>query len=151
MPDPLMMLREDHQKVKQLFSEFESTQDTTGKWRIAHQAIEELEIHAAIEEQIFYPAFARSMQDMGETVMEAEEEHHVVHVLTEELREMDANDPHFDAKFKVLAENVKHHIQEEESELLPKAQQMDRSQLEQIGQQMMELKQAMKQEMGRQA
>lgn len=151
MPDPVMMLREDHQKVKQLFSEFESTEDTTGKWRIAHEAIEELDIHAAIEEQIFYPAFARSMQEMGETVVEAEEEHHVVHLLVDELRDMDANDPHFDAKFKILAENVRHHIQEEESQMLPKVQRMDQAELQQLGDQMMELKQTMKEEMQEQA
>lgn len=147
MADPFMMLRQDHQKVKQLFSEFESTTDTTGKWRIAHEAIEELDIHAAIEEQIFYPAVSRSLGEMGETVMEAEEEHHVVHFLVDELRNMDANDPHFDAKFKVLAENVRHHIDEEESQMLPKAQQLDQAQLQQLGDQMTELKQTMKQEM----
>lgn len=147
MADPVSMLREDHQKVKQLFSEFESTTDTTGKWRIAHEAIEELDIHAAIEEQIFYPAFSKSLSEMGETVVEAEEEHHVVHVLIDELRNMDANDSHFDAKFKVLAENVRHHIEEEESQMLPRAQQMDQAQLQQLGDQMMELKQTMKEEM----
>jgi len=56
---------------------------------------------------------------------EADEEHHVATVLITELEEMDGRGDHFDAKFNVLAENVRHHIKEEESEMLPKAQGLD--------------------------
>jgi hypothetical protein len=56
---------------------------------------------------------------------EADDEHHVAKVLIAELEEMDGRGDHFDAKFNVLAENVRHHIKEEESEMLPKAQELD--------------------------
>jgi hypothetical protein len=126
-----------------MFRQFENTDDTRERERIARQAVMELMVHAEIEEQIFYPAVRRQTRgerEMEEKMNEADEEHHVAEMLMEELSSMRPNDPHFQAKFMVLAENVKHHIQEEESEVLPKAAEAGRDRLDQLGSQMQERK-----------
>lgn len=118
------MLKEDHQKVKALFEEFEDAKDSKTKQRIVETALMELDIHAKLEEGLVYPAI-RSEIDEEDLMDEALEEHHVVHVLIAELKKMKPSDDRFDAKFTVLAENVKHHVKEEESEMFPKAEECD--------------------------
>src|SRR5689334_94536 len=119
MQDAVSLLKSDHQKVKQLFEDFESASAQEKKQTIAQEAMQELKIHSVIEEEIFYPAIRQAgAQDL---VAEAQEEHHVAKMLIAELEEMDASNEHFDAKFMVLAENVRHHIREEESEMFPQA------------------------------
>ena len=89
--------------------------------KIVRAALTELKVHAAVEEEIFYPAVRAKV---GKEVMdEADEEHHVAKLLIAELDAMGGSESHFDAKFMVLAENVRHHIKEEEDEMLPKARQ----------------------------
>ena len=117
MPNALEMIREDHHKVQQLFQEFETTEDRSAKKRIVENAIQELKVHAALEEELFYPA-VRKQLDEEETIDEAIEEHHVVKLLISELEDMSLGDKRYDAKFTVLSESVKHHIEEEESEVL---------------------------------
>jgi hypothetical protein len=119
-PNALTSLKADHQKVKGLFDEFEKTNDRSTKMTIVSEALEELSIHAALEEEIFYPAVRLELDE--EVMNEADEEHHVAKILIAELEEMDGTETHYDAKFTVLAENVRHHIKEEEEEMLPKAQ-----------------------------
>jgi hemerythrin superfamily protein len=121
MPDPIKMLREDHQKVQELFRRFEQSEDEQTKNEIAQTAIQELTVHATLEEEIFYPA-AQEVIEEEDLIDEAQEEHHVAKLLMNELRKMKAKDQRFDAKFKVLAESVKHHIEEEEAELFPMLQ-----------------------------
>lgn len=127
------MIRDDHRKVQQLFQQFQSADGRTKK-EIAHKAIMELEVHAILEEEIFYPALQKAAEE--DTMAEAEEEHHVAEMLMKELMTERLDDTHFEAKFMVLAENVKHHIQEEESELLPKASELGQQRLTQLGQEM---------------
>ena len=115
------MLREDHKKVKGLFEEFERVEDAKAKQRIVETALAELEVHAKLEEELIYPAI-RPEIDNDDLMDEALEEHHVVHGLLGELKKMKASDARYDAKFTVLAENVRHHIKEEESEMFPKAE-----------------------------
>jgi hemerythrin superfamily protein len=115
------LLRKDHEKVKTLFREFESAEEAEQKMKIVQQAISELEIHASAEEKIFYPAVRQDSPDVGPTLDESFEEHHVMKFLIGELIGMSASDKRLDAKFTVLAENVKHHIKEEESELFARA------------------------------
>jgi hemerythrin superfamily protein len=119
MPNAIEMLREDHKKVKGLFEEFEKADGGHAKETIVENAVRELEVHAALEEEIFYPA-AEEQVDEKDSIDEAREEHHVVKLLIGELKKMSAEDERYDAKFKVLSESVKHHIEEEESELFPK-------------------------------
>src|SRR5690349_21173482 len=113
------LLKEDHDRVKELFDRFEAAKTRPAKVKIVRAALAELKVHAAIEEDLFYPAVRKPV---GKEIMnEADEEHHVAKLLIAELDAMDGSESHFDAKFKVLAENVRHHI-EEEGEMLPKAQ-----------------------------
>src|SRR6476620_3638693 len=120
MPNPaVVMLKDDHDRVKDLFDRFETARGRAAKRKIVRQALTELKVHAAIEEELFYPAVRKAV---GKEVMtEADEEHHVAKLLIAELDRMDGSESHFDAKFRVLAENVRHHIKEEEDEMLPKA------------------------------
>ncbi|HET9476805.1 MAG TPA: hemerythrin domain-containing protein [Dehalococcoidia bacterium] len=141
MPDANVMLREDHRKVKELFRKFESTEDTQEKKAIADTAILELDIHARLEEEIYYPAVRKMSDDIDEIMNEAEEEHHVVEELMKELLQMKADDPMFTAKFTVMSENVEHHIDEEESEMLPKAAELGRETMEDLGSRMEQRKQ----------
>ncbi|MEP6886998.1 MAG: hemerythrin domain-containing protein [Nitrospirales bacterium] len=115
------LLRKDHEKVKMLFREFESAEEAEQKMKIVQQAISELEVHASAEEKIFYPAVRKDSPDAAPNLNESLEEHHVMKFLLGELRDMSPGDERFDAKFTVLAENVKHHIKEEESELFARA------------------------------
>lgn len=112
-------LKADHQKVKGLFDEFEKTNDRATKMTIVSEALEELSIHATLEEKLFYPAVRPDIEDV--VMNEADEEHHVAKILIAELEEMDGTESHYDAKFTVLTENVRHHIKEEET-MLPDAQ-----------------------------
>ncbi len=116
----ITMLKEDHAKVQALFKDFESA-DGRKKTEIAVTAIFELEVHADLEEKLIYPAIR---EEMGEhdLMNEALEEHHLVHVLIKELKKLKPKDARFRAKFTVLGELVKHHIEEEEGEILPKAE-----------------------------
>jgi len=117
------MLKEDHQKVRDLFEQFESTEGSEAA-EIAATAIMELEIHAELEEKLIYPAIREEI-DEDDMMNEAVEEHHLVHVLIKELKKLKPADEIFEAKFKVLGELVKHHIEEEEGEMLPKAETSD--------------------------
>jgi len=114
-------LREDHEKVKQLFEEFEAATDREEKQRIVEDSINALQEHAYVEEKVLYPAFEPAL-DEKQLIDEALEEHHVVHLLIAELKKMAAGDGRFDAKFTVLAENVKHHIKEEEGKIFPQVE-----------------------------
>src|SRR5688572_13176937 len=113
------LLKEDHDRVKELFDRFEAAKTRPAKIKIVRAALVELKVHAAVEEELFYPAVRKPI---GKEIMnEADEEHHVAKLLIAELDTMDGSETHYDAKFTVLAENVRHHIKEEENEMLPKA------------------------------
>ena len=113
------ILKEDHDRVQELLDQFEKAKSRSAILKIVRAALTELKVHAAIEEELFYPAVRKSL---GKDIMnEADEEHHVAKLLIAELDVMDGSESHFDAKFHVLSENVRHHIKEEESEMLSKA------------------------------
>lgn len=120
MQNPLDMLREDHQAVQGLFSQFEEA-DRRGQQRIADEALTMLEIHTKLEEELIYPAIQDAVGD-DEMIEEALEEHHVATLLIKELRKMQPKDERYAAKFKVLSEMVRHHIEEEENETFPEAE-----------------------------
>ena len=140
----IAMLKSDHKKVKGLFRDFEAAGDRAykKKQQIAEQVFMELEVHTKLEEEIFYPAVqAKADKEGKELVREANEEHHVVDVLIGELKALDAQDEQYDAKFKVLTENVEHHIEEEEGEMLPDAEKTLGPDLERLGRAMEQRKQ----------
>ena len=119
-----LMLREDHQKVRQLFDQFDETTNTNEKRDIVTAALAALEVHATLEEELIYPAW-REHVDERDLMDEAREEHHVVYLLIKELTHMDSEDDRYDAKFTVLREQVQHHIKEEEGKMFPQAEKAD--------------------------
>src|SRR4051812_17835740 len=98
----LKMLKADHKKVKALFAEYEEATPRK-KQDIAQTTIQELEIHAGLEEKLIYPAIREGIDD-NEVMNEAMEEHHLVHVLIAELKELEPSDDTFRAKFILLGE-----------------------------------------------
>ena len=145
--DAVELLKEDHKKVQGLFTQFEKAKSSSDQHRIATEAILELEVHAKIEEEIFYP-LVREAVGLDDVMNEADEEHHVAKMLMAELTALPPDDQHYEAKFTVLAENVRHHIEEEETEMLPKAEKIGKQRLAEIGEQMLERKEALLAELG---
>jgi hemerythrin superfamily protein len=117
--DAITLLKQDHKAVKKLFRQFEKTTAPAQQRKLAGQIIEELAVHAAIEEQFFYPAVRKEVPDTEDTVLESLEEHHIVKWVLSELESLEPDDERFKAKMTVLIENVEHHVQEEEEELFP--------------------------------
>lgn len=143
MKDVFELLKKDHQKVKKLFKEYEASGERAFKKRrdLADTIFMELENHAKLEEEIFYPAVEEEAGDEGlKLVAEAYEEHRLVRQLTRELRKLKAGDEDFEAKFKVLRENVEHHIEEEEDELFPEARKALSDEIEEITEEVEERK-----------
>jgi hemerythrin superfamily protein len=125
--DAVALIKADHRKVERLFREFEEAGDRAYKTKqdLVAEIVKEHEVHATIEEESYYPAVeAKAKKDGKELVAEAVEEHHVVRVLLGELRSMSSEDEAFDAKVSVLMENVRHHVEEEEGELLPRSEKL---------------------------
>ena len=120
--DAITLLRADHKTVEQLFKRFERAGERAHveKRQIVDRIIEELSIHAAIEEQILYPVARETVPATDDVVLESLEEHHIVKWVLSELDQMDPADERFDAKVTVLIENVRHHVKEEEGEFFPK-------------------------------
>jgi hypothetical protein len=144
-PRAIQLLKQDHRKVEELFEQFEKAEDSRARRRIVETTIAELKVHAAVEEEIFYPALREAL-DEEEKVDEAEEEHHVMKLLLAELEKMAPGDERYDAKYKVLAESVKHHVKEEESEIFPEIE--DELDNPELGRRMAERKAELKQAMG---
>ena len=118
--DAFNLLKADHQKVAELFDELESA-DGKAKLQVFEQIRTELELHAYIEEKVFYPALEKP-KETHDLTLEAYEEHDVVKKLLQQLsRARTANDE-WEAQAKVLRENVEHHVEEEENELFEKAE-----------------------------
>jgi hemerythrin superfamily protein len=141
--DAITFLKDDHQTVEQLFKRFEKAGDNAHvqKRQIVDRIIEELSVHAAIEEQVFYPVARASVPDTEDIALESLEEHHVVKWVLDELVDMDPAHERFDAKVTVLIENVRHHVEEEEGEFFPKVREhLGRNELAEIGETLAEAK-----------
>jgi hemerythrin superfamily protein len=136
----LELLKEDHREVEQLFQSFEEA-DGRSRQGIADEAIKALEIHTKIEESLVYPAI-REATGEEDLVDEANEEHHVVALLIKELKKMRASAEGYKAKFTVMSELVKHHIEEEEKEMFPEAENADVD-WEELGQEALGIKERM--------
>jgi len=136
----ITMLKEDHQKVRTMLNDGEDTTERAVKTRTELLATlaEELRIHETIEEEIFYPALEEHAKTK-DIALEGYEEHHVVDGIMEELDGLPVDDETWSAKFAVMKENLEHHIEEEESEMFPKARQvMDEGEFEELGRMMQE-------------
>jgi iron-sulfur cluster repair protein YtfE (RIC family) len=132
--DALSLLKSDHEDVKKLFKELEAEEDQEA---IFNQIKGALEVHAAIEEEIFYPAVKKARsEEVKEEVREAYEEHKQVKALLAAIAEISPDDESYWAKLKLLKEDVEHHVKEEEGEMFPDARKYLRDKLEDLGAQM---------------
>ncbi len=136
------LLKEDHDKVKKAFKEFEKMDrsDTETCRQVVRSVCEDLRVHTALEEEIFYPAVREAIDD--EDIMnEAAVEHETAKTLIEQLENMEPDDPNYFATFTVLGEYVMHHVKEEESEMFPQAKKAKELDLQALGEQMRARKQ----------
>jgi hemerythrin superfamily protein len=138
--DAIQLLTNDHDKVRELFSEFRAASESDDEQRLQQlqkEIFQELETHTRIEEDIFYPAVkSLDVDDLTETIDEGVQEHHVVKVLMREITDLSDHDV-FVAKMTVLIENVEHHAEEEEEELFPDLREhMDEARLEALGEEL---------------
>ena len=111
-PDAIALLKADHRKVEDLFAKFESARDDERKHELARQICMELTIHAKIEEDVFYPACEGQVEE--NLLKEAYVEHDGAKVLIAEIEAGGPDDEFYDAKVKVLSEQIEHHVKEEE-------------------------------------
>lgn len=110
--DAIQLLTADHRAVEELFEQFEKAKGNAKKREIAHQICTELKIHAQIEEEIFYPAFRGKISD--DDLDEAVVEHDGAKVLINDIEAGSPEEHYYDAKVKVLQEQIEHHVKEEE-------------------------------------
>jgi len=125
------LLEQQHREVEKLFKKIEKA-GPDEKEQLFDELADSLAVHAAIEEQHFYPATKDARTE--ELLQEAVEEHLSVKRIIADLLEMEPDDAQFDAKIKVLQEQVEHHVEEEEGELFPKVQKLhSKDELEDLG------------------
>lgn len=113
--DAIALLKEDHRKVEDLFAQFEKARGDDRKGKLALEICKELTIHSLIEEEIFYPACAGKVED--DLLKEAFVEHDAAKVLIAELEAGEPSEDFYDAKVKVLQEEIEHHVEEEEKRM----------------------------------
>jgi hemerythrin superfamily protein len=135
--DALRLLTADHNRVRGLFSRFGEAKDggDTAAMASLHEQIDrELDVHTTLEETVFYPWARGLSDDIARVVDEGVEEHHVVKILLEEIRDLSTGDEEWEAKMTVVIENVEHHASEEESEMFPQiSSAASRDDLAQVG------------------
>lgn len=142
------LLKEDHQKVSGIFQQLEPTTERAEKTRteLFARLKEELDIHAQVEEKVFYPSIKQAAETR-EIVLEGFEEHHVVKILLKELEELPVDTEQWTAKLKVLKENVEHHVEEEEQEMFQKAREvLSEDEINKLGERMDEMKRQLKEQ-----
>jgi hemerythrin-like domain-containing protein len=136
------LLKQDHDEVKKIMDKLDSTTERGVKTReeLFTKLKTEMEVHEAIEEEIFYPAL-KEHPKAKEIVLEGYEEHHVVDTIMGEISSTPYDDETWAAKFSVMKENIEHHIEEEEGELFKTARQVfSKAELEELGTRMEERK-----------
>jgi hemerythrin superfamily protein len=128
------LLKKQHREVEELFEKFEGAGERAQKTkeRLCREISDQLAVHAEIEEKLFYPE--AKQENTEELLRESVEEHLAMKRILADLIEQDAADEQFDARMKVLKEQVEHHVEEEEKELFPKVQRScSKEELEDLG------------------
>jgi hemerythrin superfamily protein len=138
--DALSLLIKDHKDVKEMFEQFDGLSDGSKatKKKVADQICQALTVHTQLEEKIFYPAVREAISD-EDLIAEALVEHASAKKLIEQIQDMEADDDLYDAKVKVLSEQVEHHVREEEDEMFPKVRKTNLD-ISALGEKMMALK-----------
>ena len=140
--DAIALLKTDHRKVKNLFARYESAGNFRTKHLLAEQVFTELELHAQLEEKVFYPAYeAMTGQNGTQLVADSRLAHAHVRELMSELQGLEHDDAAFEKKFHDLMGIVREHVAEEENAMFPEAEQMLADQLEDLMDDMVALKQ----------
>jgi hemerythrin-like domain-containing protein len=141
--DAIELLENDHRTVDQLFRQYESLGNAApvAKREPVDLMIRELSVHAAIEEQVLYPTVRRELPDGEEMADEALQEHEEAREVLRRLDLMDPSDFEFDSAVTELIKDVRHHVDEEETEMFPKLRSaLSRDRLMEMGAQMREAK-----------
>lgn len=136
------LLKSDHERVAGILASIEETTERAAKGReeLFARLKEELDLHAKIEEEIFYPALEDS-EDTRDITLEAYEEHSLVKQLLAELESQPKDTEEWTAKFTVLKENVEHHVEEEEGEMFTKARKvLSEEEIDELGNRLQEAK-----------
>ena len=133
----LTLLKEDHDKVKEAFKEFEKIDrsDVETCRELVESVCADLKVHTTLEEEIVYPALREALED-EDLMDEAAVEHDSAKTLIAQLEEMEPGDPKYFATFTVLGEYVMHHVEEEENEMFPQAKKAKGLDLEALGEQL---------------
>jgi hemerythrin superfamily protein len=120
--DAIALLTADHREVSDMFEQFDQLGDraTASKEKLKDKICKALIAHTTIEEEIFYPAVRGKIEEGEDMVDEAVVEHAAAKDLIRQLQEMQPDDELYDAKVKVLGEQIDHHVKEEEKEMFPK-------------------------------
>jgi hemerythrin superfamily protein len=113
--DAIALLKQDHREVEQLFEEFSKASGEGRKEKLARQICRELTIHAMIEEEVFYPACEGKVDE--DLLKESYVEHDAAKVLIAQIEAGEPSDDFYDAKMKVLCEEIEHHVEEEEKRM----------------------------------
>jgi hypothetical protein len=143
----ITLLKQDHEDVKKMLSELDDTTERAVKTReqTFTKLKADLEVHEAIEEEIFYPAL-KEHPKTKDIALEGYEEHHVVDTVMGEMLDLPVSDETWTAKFSVMKENLEHHIEEEETDMFVKARKIfSDEELEQMGTRMAEIRSLAKQ------
>jgi hypothetical protein len=143
--DAIKLLKQDHRDVEELFEKFEKAKADSQKEKLATQICQMLKVHAAIEEELFYPAAKAEMEE-EDLIDEAQVEHNSAKQLIAEI-EQGPGEELWEAKVKVLGEYIKHHVKEEEGEIFKEVRATDID-LEELGQSMMARKEELMRDMG---
>lgn len=138
--EALSMLQADHRKLQSLLAQYQSARDATTKQQIAAQVFSELDLHAQLEETVFYPAFEAQAGKKGtQLVADSRLAHEAVRELMIDLQHLDTKEE-FEAKFQELMQCVQHHIVQEETEMFPEAAQILADQRQDLLDEMVALK-----------
>ena len=143
--DAIALLKADHREVEELFEKFENASGKERKQKLAEQICTELKIHSMIEEEIFYPALDGKIDD--DLLKEAYVEHDGAKVLINDIMSGGPDEEYYDAKVKVLSEEIEHHVEEEEKEMFGKVRKLGLD-LDELGRQMQARKEQLKAAMG---
>jgi hemerythrin superfamily protein len=137
------LLKHDHREVESMFKQLDAEEESRGKIEIAQQICLALIVHAEIEEEIFYPAARGALDEEDrEMVSEAKVEHSSLKQLIDQIGGSGPQDQMFEARLTVLKEYVQHHVKEEENELMPAVKKTELD-LDELGEELMERKQAL--------
>lgn len=139
--DAISLLKQDHRKVEKALAEFEelSSRPSKKKRELADEICADLLKHMVIEEEIFYPTVQENVKGAKDVVKEGIVEHASAKKLIAEIQGMEGDEELFDSKVKVLGEQIKHHVEEEESEMFPTVEESSLD-LVALGEQMAERK-----------